>query len=168
MFTALAASNAITASEIVACIIIRILAQRGSAAVSAGDDAVLVLKAKNIPNAPTLGPNWVQAGAAEIFNHRARGLNVRQFANLLTYNGVSSIGTTQADNFGTAATTPEPSSLLLVGTGLSLLGESCADARSSFVGIYAICRRVACLASFSTCGAKKRPGHRGGISSCWP
>jgi hypothetical protein len=57
MFTALAASTAITASEIVACIIIRILAQRESAAVSAGDNAVLVLKAKNIPNAPTLGPN---------------------------------------------------------------------------------------------------------------
>jgi hypothetical protein len=47
MFTALAASSAITASEIVACIIIRILAQRESAAVSAGDNAVLVLKAKN-------------------------------------------------------------------------------------------------------------------------
>ncbi len=82
MFTALAAGNAITASEIVACIIIRILAQRESAAVFAGDNAVLVLKAKNIPNAPTLGRNWtVQAGGAEIFNHRARGLNVSQFAN---------------------------------------------------------------------------------------
>jgi len=36
-----------TASEIVACIIIKIFAQRESAGVSAGDNAVLVLKAKN-------------------------------------------------------------------------------------------------------------------------
>ena len=168
MFTALAASNAITASEIVACIIIRILAQRESTAVSAGDNAVLVLKAKNIPNAPTLGPNWaVQAGGAEIFNHRARGLNVRQFANLVTYNGVSSNGTTQADNFGTAATTPEPSSLLLVGTGLSLLGESCADARSS-LWEYPPFVEGPCLAYFSTCSAKKRARTSRSMPSCWP
>jgi hypothetical protein len=47
MFTALAASNASTVSEMVACIIIRIFAQRERAAVSAGDNAVLVLKARN-------------------------------------------------------------------------------------------------------------------------
>jgi len=47
MLTALAASNAITASEMVACVIIIIFAQRDSTWVSAGDNAVLVLKAKN-------------------------------------------------------------------------------------------------------------------------
>jgi len=47
MFTALAASNATTANEMIACIIIRIFAQRERACVSAGDNAVLVLKAKN-------------------------------------------------------------------------------------------------------------------------
>ena len=47
MFTALAASNASTASEIVACIIISTFAHRERAGVSVGDRAVLVLKAKN-------------------------------------------------------------------------------------------------------------------------
>jgi hypothetical protein len=47
MFTALAERSAITVREIVAWIIIRILAQRESGAVSAGDKAVLVLKARN-------------------------------------------------------------------------------------------------------------------------
>jgi Carboxypeptidase regulatory-like domain/TonB-dependent Receptor Plug Domain/TonB dependent receptor len=40
-------ANATTANEMVACIIIRIFAQRERACVSAGDKAVLVLKAKN-------------------------------------------------------------------------------------------------------------------------
>jgi hypothetical protein len=47
MFTALAASRARTASEMIACIIIRIFAHRERAGVSVGDNAVLVLKAKN-------------------------------------------------------------------------------------------------------------------------
>jgi hypothetical protein len=47
MFTALAASNASTASEIIACIIIRTFAHLERTGVSAGDRAVLVLKAKN-------------------------------------------------------------------------------------------------------------------------
>lgn len=47
MFTALAASNASTASEMAACIIVRIFAQRERAGVSAADNAVLVSKARN-------------------------------------------------------------------------------------------------------------------------
>jgi hypothetical protein len=47
MFTALAASNARTASEMIACIIISVFAHRDRTGVSVGDNAVLVLNAKN-------------------------------------------------------------------------------------------------------------------------
>jgi hypothetical protein len=47
MFTARAASSASTASEINACSIVRIFAQCDRTAVSVGENAVLVLKARN-------------------------------------------------------------------------------------------------------------------------
>ena len=47
MFTARAARIAMVASEMAACSIIRILAQRESTGTSVGEKAVLVLKARN-------------------------------------------------------------------------------------------------------------------------
>ena len=47
MFTARAARIAMVASEMIACSIIRILAQRESTGTSVGEKAVLVLKARN-------------------------------------------------------------------------------------------------------------------------
>lgn len=47
MFTARAASSTIVVSEIIDCTIINPFAQRDSTPVSAGDRAVLVLKARN-------------------------------------------------------------------------------------------------------------------------
>jgi len=47
MFTARAASSAMVASEIADCIIIMSLAQRESTGTSVGENAVLVLKARN-------------------------------------------------------------------------------------------------------------------------
>jgi hypothetical protein len=47
MFTALAARSAAVANDIDAWIIIKILAQRDSGGTSVGENAVLVLKARN-------------------------------------------------------------------------------------------------------------------------
>jgi hypothetical protein len=47
IFTARAASNAMVAREILACTIIKTFAQRESTGTSVGENAVLVLKARN-------------------------------------------------------------------------------------------------------------------------